>query len=137
MPTPVDEIPGDFLSFLRFRSLQISFLQTSLKKANNLFLFQIFLFFALFLDLTKLNLKITSHFIQVKVSYPILFTIPMAQHINISIMLPLYNTKFDAFREIIISLATSGGRREIELNSRSLPPIPGGLATLRRANQRS
>ena len=37
---------------------------------------------------------------------------------------------FGALREIIISRATSGGRREIELNSGSLPPIPGGLATL-------
>ena len=47
-------------------------------------------------------------------------------------MLPLglYNTEFGPFREIIISRATSGGRREIELNSGSLPPIPGGLATL-------
>ena len=45
-------------------------------------------------------------------------------------MLPLYNAKLGAFREIIISRATSGGRREIELNSGSLPPIPGGLATL-------
>ena len=45
-------------------------------------------------------------------------------------MLPLHNSKFSALREIIISRATSGGRREIELNSGSLPPIPGGLATL-------
>ena len=45
-------------------------------------------------------------------------------------MQPLYNTKLGPFREIIISRATSGGRREIELNSGSLPPIPGGLATL-------
>ena len=45
-------------------------------------------------------------------------------------MLPLYNTKFGAFLEIIISRATSGGRREIELKSGSLLPIPGGLATL-------
>ena len=45
-------------------------------------------------------------------------------------MLPLYYTELRAFREIIISRATSGGRREIELNSGSLPPIPGGLATL-------
>ena len=37
---------------------------------------------------------------------------------------------FGAFREMIISRATSGGRREIELNSGSLPTIPGGLATL-------
>ena len=49
-------------------------------------------------------------------------------------MLPLYNTKSGAFREIIISWATSGGRREIELNSGSLPPIPGVLATLVSAN---
>ena len=45
-------------------------------------------------------------------------------------MLPSYDTKFGAFREIIISRATSGGRWEIELNSESLPLIPGGLATL-------
>ena len=45
-------------------------------------------------------------------------------------MLPLYITKFGAFRENIISRATSGGRREIELNSGSLPPIPEALATL-------
>ena len=49
-------------------------------------------------------------------------------------MLPLYNTKFGAFREIIISRATSGGRRETEFNSGSLPPIPGGLATLPTVN---
>ena len=42
----------------------------------------------------------------------------------------IINAKFGAFREIIISRAASGGRREIELNSGSLPPIPGGLATL-------
>ena len=48
-------------------------------------------------------------------------------------MLPLYNVKLDAFRKIIIFPATSGGRREIELNSGSLPPIPGGLASLDRA----
>ena len=42
----------------------------------------------------------------------------------------LNNTKFGAFREIRISRATSDGRREIELNSGSLPLIPGGLATL-------
>jgi len=45
-------------------------------------------------------------------------------------MLLLYNTKLGAFWEIFISRAASGGRREIELNSGSLPPIPGGLATL-------
>ena len=45
-------------------------------------------------------------------------------------MLPIYNTKIGTFREIIISRATSGGRRDIELNSGSLPLIPGGLATL-------
>ena len=45
-------------------------------------------------------------------------------------MLSIYNTKIGTFREIIISRATSGGRRKIRLNSRSLPPIPGGLATL-------
>ena len=45
-------------------------------------------------------------------------------------MLLLYNTKFGAFREIIISRVTSGGRREIELNCGNLPLIPGGLATL-------
>ena len=44
-------------------------------------------------------------------------------------MLPLYNTKIGAFREII-SRGKSDGRRDIELNSGSLPPIPGGLATL-------
>ena len=38
--------------------------------------------------------------------------------------------KFDVFQEIIISRATSGWRREIELNFGSLPPIPEGLATL-------
>ena len=38
--------------------------------------------------------------------------------------------KFDTFLEIIISRATSGERWEIELNSGSLPPIPGELATL-------
>ena len=38
----------------------------------------------------------------------------------------LYNTKFSAFWEIIISRATSGGRVS-EVNSGSLPPIPGGL----------
>ena len=49
-----------------------------------------------------------------------------------------YNTKFDAFWEIIIfweiimSRAKSGGKREIGLglNSGSVPPIPEGLATL-------
>ena len=45
-------------------------------------------------------------------------------------MLPLHYTKFGTFRENIISRATSGGRREIELNSGSFPPVPGGLATL-------
>ena len=88
-----------------------------------------FLVFTLFLDLKKLDLSITSHFIQVKASRPILFTIhnysPALQDFNM-----LYNIKFGAFREIIISRATSGGRREIELNSGSLPLIPGGLATL-------
>ena len=44
-------------------------------------------------------------------------------------MLSLYKLNSGAFREIIISRATSGGRREIEFNSGSLPPIPGGLAT--------
>ena len=52
---------------------------------------------------------------------------PAFQYFN---MLPLYNAKFGAFREIIISRATSGGRREIELNSGSLPSIPGRLATI-------
>ena len=52
-------------------------------------------------------------------------------------MLPLYNTKLGAFREIIVSRATSGGRREIELNSGSLPPIPGGLTILSAAYQMS
>ena len=42
----------------------------------------------------------------------------------------IINAKFGAFREITISRARSGGRREVELNSGSLPPIPGGLATL-------
>ena len=45
-------------------------------------------------------------------------------------MLLVYHTKFGEFREIIISRATPGRRREIELNFGSLPPIPGGLATL-------
>ena len=49
-------------------------------------------------------------------------------------MLPLYNTTFGAFREIIISRAMSGGRREIEFNFGSLPPIPGWLATVSRTN---
>ena len=49
-------------------------------------------------------------------------------------MLPLYYNKLGAFWEIIISRATSGGRREIELNYGSLPPIPGGLATLHAGN---
>ena len=70
-------------------------------------------------------------------AYPITFTISIVKHFHTSIFYPtlhvyatLHNTKFDAFREIIITRATSGGRREIELNSGSLPPIPGGLATL-------
>ena len=45
-------------------------------------------------------------------------------------MLSLYKLNFGAFREIIISRATSSGRREIDLSSGSLPPIPGGLSTL-------
>ena len=71
----------------------------------------------------------TSHIIQVKVSYPNLFTIPIVKHFN---MLPLCNIKLGDYHlpEIIISLAPSGGRREIEWNSGSLPPIQGGLATL-------
>ena len=40
-----------------------------------------------------------------------------------------------AFWEIIISRAMPGGRREIEMNSGSLSPIPGGLATLTAVNQ--
>ena len=74
---------------------------------------------------------ITSHFIHDRVSYPILFTIPIVKRYNINyISLHTCDTKFGAFREIVVSRATSGGRRKIEMNSGSLPPIPEGLATL-------
>ena len=101
-------------------SLQISSLRTSLQKEIY------FLIFALFLDLTKINLQITSDFIQVKVSYPILFRIPIVWYLNISICYDYnYNIKFGAFREIIISRATSGGRREMGVEFQESPAHSG------------
>ena len=88
LPTPADEIPGDF-----FESLEIPgvprFLPYKRPSKNELPL--LFLFFAIFLDLTKLNLQITSHYIQVKVSYSILSTIPIPAFHYFNVM-HLYNT---------------------------------------------
>ena len=113
-----------FLSVWRFRETS-DFFFTNVPPYKNVFCY--FFFFALFFDLTKLNLKISSNFFQVKVSYPVLLTIHsnIVRHFNISICYH-YITQSSAHS----GRATSGGRREIELNSGSLPPIPGRLATL-------
>ena len=74
-----------------------------------------------------LTYNITLHKFDLSTPYPILFMISIIQS---AFSIFQYAIKFDAFREIIVSRAIWSGRREIELNSGSLPPIPGRLATL-------
>ena len=53
MPTPADEIPGDFFESLEIPGVPIFPVNKRPYKTHDLFLF---LFFVIFLDLTKLNL---------------------------------------------------------------------------------
>ena len=126
LPTPADEIPGDFFESLEIPGVsRIATFASLPSKTHDLF----WLFSLIWRNSTSSHIpfrcKVSSRFY-----WRFLWSI--VHHFNISLCyyMLLCNTKFGVFREIIVSRATSGGRREIELNSGRLSPIPGGLATL-------
>ena len=80
--TPADKIPGDFFKSLEIPGVSRFLLYKHPSKNKLPFLFKSFGSFPWSNKTQPLD---TSHFIQVKVSHPILFTIPLAQYFNISI----------------------------------------------------